>query len=111
MSAPADNFDTGKAQFNLGGAGFNPNSGSFVPKGTFNAHTMDDAPSLDDLMDEPKKGKGGKAGKKKGKKTVVVAEKKEENELTEEQAATPWKGKKSDFFIMKQDESKAGQDP
>ena len=98
------------AKFNLGGGGFNPSAGAFVPKNTFNAHTMDNEPSLADAFGDDTPKKGGKKGGKKGKKKMAVVEqKKDEDELTEEQKAQPWKGKPSSFFIMQQDESKADE--
>lgn len=73
---------------------------AFVPKGKFALNQEDFGGGLDDLDAEPvKKGKGGKKGKKGGK-VMVKVEPKVEEEVVDE--TTAWKGKPSEFFIMKE---------
>ena len=82
----------------LGAASFNLSSTTeFIPKGKM-VTTQEQFPDLDGLDDEgPKKKKGGK-GKKKGKVNVSSTPAVTEDEEIDN--SVPWKGKKSEFFIM-----------
>ena len=88
------------AEFKMGGAGFNPNSGAFIPKGkqVIVASDKEQFPDLD-FDDAPKKMGKGKKGKKKGKMVVSQAS---EPVVDEEADVPPFFGKNnSDFFNMK----------
>jgi hypothetical protein len=79
----------GAASFNLGGAG------EFIPKGKMVA-TKEQFPDLGDMDDQgPKKKKGGKGKKKKAVSQPTAAEEEDVDN------SVAWKGKKSEFFIMK----------
>jgi hypothetical protein len=66
----------------------------FIPKGVV-VNTKEQFPDLDDLDDAaPKKKKGG------AKKKKVVAKVKVEQEEEQVDETTPWRGKKSEFFVM-----------
>jgi hypothetical protein len=92
---PSGGMTLGAASFNLGKAS------EFVPKGKM-VNTTEQFPDLDLLDDEPKSKKAG--GKKQKKKTTVV-QAKESSEMFEDyqiEPTLPWKGLKSEFFIIKQ---------
>jgi len=67
----------------------------FIPKGVV-VNTKEQFPDFDDLDDDPKP-KKKKKGKATGPVKVKVEPKEEEIDET-----TPWKGKKSEFFVMAQ---------
>jgi len=75
-------------------------SKAFVPKGKFALNQEDFGGGLDDLDAAPVSKKKGKGKGKKGGKVMVKVEAKVEEEVVDE--TTAWKGKHSDFFIMKE---------
>ena len=90
----------GAASFKTGGIA------EFIPKGKM-VNTEEQFPGFGDLDDDaPKKKKGGKKGK--GKKTTVTttapAATLDDEEIDE---SVPWKGKKSDFFVMEKGAEKS----
>lgn len=94
MTIPAtqEAGNLGAASFNLGGAG------EFIPKGKMVA-TKEQFPDLLGMDDDaPKKKKGGKG---KGKKKAVVAVAAAAAEDEDVDNTVPWKGKKSEFFVLK----------
>lgn len=74
----------------------------FIPKGVV-VNTKEQFPDLDDAFgDDPKPKKNKKKGKTAGPVKVKAEPKEEEIDET-----TPWKGKKSDFFVMAQSSNPA----
>jgi hypothetical protein len=62
-------------------------------------NTTEQFPDFDELDDKPSK---SKKGNKKGKKGVVKPAATATLEDDEVDQSVPWKGKKSEFFVLKQ---------
>jgi hypothetical protein len=95
MQAPPTE-EKASSGFNVAASTFNFSAQEFVPLGTI-AKTQEQFPGLGELDEEPKK-KAKKTKKAKGAGPAQVAAKAEEDD------STPWKGKSSAFFAMKQAE-------
>lgn len=92
------NMDLGAASFKMDAVS------EFIPKGKM-VNTADQFPdALADLDDEPKKKKAG-GGKKGKKKTTVVVAAKKDTDFEDVDESVPWKGKKSEFFLLKKSET------
>jgi len=98
-ATPAE--QTAPAAFKMETAAFSSGSASFIPKGKFVAQSKEEFPDFDALGDDKPKQKKGKKGK--GKKAVVTSA--ANVDADEENAALAWKGKKSEFFVLKQSET------
>ena len=81
----------GAASFNLGA------TKEFIPKGKM-VNTKEEFPDMDALLDDGPKSKKGKKGKKKGKVQVDSNAAADDEDIDN---SVPWKGKKSEFFVMK----------